>query len=182
MSEAVKNPAIKKPEKSEYPSFFQRYVDLVGEGEFMELFRRTTDEATAFFESIPVDQHDFRYAPDKWSIKEVLMHIIDTERVFAYRALVCARGDDTITLPSMDEKLYASNVDAGSRTMDSLLEEFIVVRRSSGFILENLTEAQSKFRVRGTAGLFTARAIGYFMIGHILHHFNVVNERYLTVK
>jgi len=107
------------------------------------------------------------------------MHIIDTERVFAYRTLVCLRGDHITPLHSMDDNLYASNIDVSTRTMESLIHEFGVVRSNSRLLFENVTETQSKFLGNGVTHPFSARALGLIMMGHILHHMNIINERYL---
>ena len=107
------------------------------------------------------------------------MHIIDTERVYSYRALVAARGDATMPHYRMDEELYAKNVDVSHRTLQSLISEFKAVRASTEQLFENLTDAQSKLECNIVTHPMTTRAIGYFMIGHVRHHLNVIEERYL---
>ena len=168
-----------KPEKIEYNPYFQDYIDLVPLGDFQKTFLENTENTIEFFENIPADKHDYKYGIDKWTIKEVLMHIIDTERVFAYRTLVCLRGDNITPLHSMDDMLYASNVDVTHRTMESLIGEFKAVRNNSSLLFQNVTEEQSKFLGNGVTHNFSARALGLIMMGHILHHINVLNTRYL---
>lgn len=170
---------MKRPENNEYNPYFQHYIDLTDTGDFQDSFNKNTQLTTAFFNSVPVEKHDYKYGLDKWTIKEVLMHIIDTERVFAYRTLVCLRGDHTTPLHSMDDNLYASNIDVTSRTMESLLEEFLIVRANSNLLFQNITEAQSMFLGNGITHPFSARALGLIMMGHILHHIHVIKERYL---
>jgi uncharacterized damage-inducible protein DinB len=170
---------MKKPEAIEYKPNFQQYIDLVTEDDFLEELKKNKTETIQFFKSIPEHKHNYRYAEKKWTIKEVLMHMIDTERVFSYRVLVCARADGKTPLYPMDENMYAANVDVTHRTMDSLLKEFEVVRESVTFLFENLTEAQSKFLGDNITHKISARALGYFLIGHIKHHNNVIKERYL---
>ena len=170
---------MNRPDKNEYNPYFQHYIDLVESGEFLAVFDRNTEQTGRYFNNIPTDKHDYRYAEGKWTIKEVLMHIIDTERVFAYRTLVCLRGDHATPLHSMDDNLYASNIDVSSRTMESLIREFGVVRSNSRLLFENVTEVQSKFLGNGVTHPFSARALGLIMMGHILHHMNIINERYL---
>src|SRR5262249_37370230 len=111
--------------------------------------------------------------------KEVFMHIIDTERVFSYRGLVAARGDDSLHY-RMDEELYAGNVDVSNRSRQSLIAEFKAVRASSEQLYEHITEEQSKRFCNIVAHPMSARAIGYFLIAHVLHHLNVLKERYLS--
>ncbi|UKJ06093.1 DinB family protein [Solitalea lacus] len=170
---------MKLPEQTEYNPYFQHYIDLVGEGDFETLFHQNTLLTAQYFKEVPSEKHNYRYAPNKWSVKEVLMHIIDTERVFAYRALVCARGDNSTPLHSMDEDLYAANVDVTHRTMESLIDEFLTVRKNSEFLFKNISDEQSKFLGNGVTHNISARALGFIMIGHIHHHVNVLNERYL---
>lgn len=170
---------MNRPEKIEYNPYYQHYIDLVDEGELIVLLRNNSELLPAYFNRIPIEMHNFNYAPNKWTIKEVLMHITDTERVFAYRTLVCARGDNFTPLHSMDDGLYASNIDVRDKSMQALIDEFIIVRQNSDILLSNLSEAESKFLGNGITHNFTARALGYIMIGHVLHHINIINERYL---
>ena len=169
---------MEKPLPTEYSHAYQKYFDLVPDGEYMESLRQNGDETVQFFEAIPSEQHDYRYAKGKWTIKEVLMHIIDTERVFAYRALAAARGDET-PVYRMDEQLYARNVDVSNRTMADLISEFRVVRNGSEYLFENVSNEQSKRWCKVVTHPMSVRAIGYFLIGHVQHHVGVVGERYL---
>ena len=168
-----------KPQMGEYNPYFQKYINLVGNGNFLVLLKQNTDESLLFFKTIPAEKHNYRYAEKKWTIKELLMHIIDTERVFAYRALVSSREDSTTILCSMNEDWYASHTDVSNRSMDSLIEELSIVRKSTEFLFKYITEEQSKFMASIGKDKITARAIGYITIGHILHHINIIKERYL---
>lgn len=127
---------------------------------------------------IPPEKHAYRYAEGKWTIKEVLMHIIDTERVFAYRAVAAARGDVT-PVYRMDEELYARNVDVSNRTIGDLISEFKTVRNATEFLFKNMTDEQSKRSCNVVTHPMSARAIGYFIIAHVLHHIGVLRARYL---
>ena len=172
-----------RPEKNEYNPHFTGYIDLVPEGGFTELLRENSEKTAEFFRSIPAIKHDYRYAEGKWSVKEILMHLIDTERVMVYRALVAARGDDKVLLPNMDENLYASGADVSGRSMDDLLEEFTALRKATEKFFESITEARSTFMVYtlsgGVKSPMTARTTGYVIIGHIMHHINTLKERYI---
>jgi len=168
-----------KPEANEYHPNYQKYFDLVPVGNYLELLRRNETETVTFFESIGAEHHDYRYERTKWSVKEVLMHIIDTERVFACRALAAARGDVETPFYRMDEELYARHVDVSDRTMVDLISEFKVVRRTSEYLFENITDEQSKQWCNVVTHPMTARAIGYFLVGHVQHHIGVVKDRYL---
>jgi hypothetical protein len=167
-----------KPTSSEYSPYFQPYIDLVESEEFSELLIDNKLEVTTFFKNIPEDRHDYKYAEDKWTIKETLMHIIDTERVFSYRALACARGE-TALLPTMDEKLYTKNSGASNRTLKSLIKEFEIVRENSIVLFEHMTEQCKTLGTTANQQPISARALGYLIIGHARHHLNVIRERYL---
>jgi uncharacterized damage-inducible protein DinB len=170
---------MQRPHPNEYATHYQPYIDLVENGDFFELIALNKKDVTTFFKNIPQEKYDYRYAANKWTIKQVILHIIDTERVFSYRALTCARGDKS-PLPFMDENKYAENAIFPNRTMKSLIREFEIVRESSILLFENITEEQSK--LIGTIGGkydITARALGYLIMGHAIHHINIIKERYL---
>lgn len=169
---------MQKPEPEEYNPYFSRYISLVPEGEYMHVLKENTAEIVNFFRSISEDKHNYRYAEDKWSIKDILMHITDTERVMMYRALAAARRDDTIILCNMDENLYAANADVTGRTLSSILEEFSALRASSEVFFENLGDNESKFAARTQSHPITARAIGFIVVGHPIHHMQIIKQRY----
>lgn len=170
---------MKKPSLIEYKQDYQKYVDLVGEGSFEDLLNANTDKTIDFFKSIDSHQHNFRYEKDKWTIKDVFMHIIDTERGFSYRAIVCLRRDGKTPLYRMDEDLFASNVNVANRSMESLIEEFLAVRKSFGFIFKNTKPEDLQFLGNGVRHKISARALGFIAIGHAMHHINIIKERYL---
>jgi DinB superfamily len=170
---------MNRPANNEYDPYFQRYLGQVPEGEFGFLFDESTSKVVQFFGSIPNEKHDFSYSIGKWSIKTVLMHLIDTERVFAYRALVTSRGDVSTQLQPFDEDAYAAATDVSTRSMDSLLEEFLAVRRTTALLFEHMTDAESAIIGKGPTHGISARAIAFILIGHVQHHVSVVQERYL---
>jgi uncharacterized damage-inducible protein DinB len=171
---------MNKPEVTEYAPYFQNIINLAGEGNFFDLIDANTTETLAFFQSIPAESHDHKYDEGKWTIKQVLMHLIDTERAFAFRAFVCMRGDQKTVLYGMDEVLYAANNSVENKTMAQLLEEFVIVRKATIALFTGITEEQSRFVGNTTGYGITARALGFLMIGHIKHHINIVNDRYLV--
>ncbi|MCB0751228.1 MAG: DinB family protein, partial [Ignavibacteriae bacterium] len=107
------------------------------------------------------------------------MHLIDMDRVFSFRVLVCGRGDDKTLLPRADENLFAANCDVTNRSMQSLLDEFLCVRKSMEFLFENISEEQSKYLGNNGQFKISARALGYISIGHTKHHINIINAKYL---
>ena len=172
---------MQRPLQNEYNPTYQKYFDLVPGGDYLNVLRQNTQNTIGFFGNIPFEKHDYNYAPAKWTVKELLLHIIDTERVFAYRGLIAARGDNNIPIHRMDEELYARNAIVSNRTMKSLLAEFIIVRNATEILFENVTEDQSEQWCNIISHPMTTRAIGYFIIGHTNHHINIIKERYLGV-
>ncbi len=170
---------IQRPQQGEYKPYFQTYINHVPEGDFMDLLAANTNEAITFFENLPVHKHDYRYTEDKWTIKQVLMHIIDVERIMAYHALVAARGDNTTPLHPMDDHLYMSNSNAGNRTLESLLQEFRSVRGATESLFAIMTHEQSIFPANAVNYTVTARALGYIILGHMWHHIKVTEINYL---
>jgi RimJ/RimL family protein N-acetyltransferase len=174
-----KTNTMQRPNTSEYAHFFQNYINQTTGNNFFELFKQNTSDTIQFFSNIPVEKHNYAYAKGKWTIKELLLHLIDAERVFSYRAFVGARCDSEQQLQSFDENTYVANSNAHLRSMESLLEEFKTARRASEILFENVTPEQSKFMAKGSSHPITPRALGYIMIGHIEHHVKVIKERYL---
>lgn len=169
---------MQRPATTEYQTGYQKYFDLVPSGDYKQILRDNLSQTVQLFQDIPAGKADYRYAEGKWTVKEVLMHIIDTERVFAYRGLAAARGDQT-PVYRMDEELYASNVDVSTRTLETLIDELKVVRTGSEYLFLNTNEEQGLRLCNVVTHPMSVRAIGYFIIGHAIHHSNVVRERYL---
>jgi hypothetical protein len=160
------------------PSFYQGYVKQLSEGTVVRNLRTSGEIITDLFASIPAEKGDFAYASDKWTIKEVLLHITDAERIFAYRALRFARNDKT-DLPGFEQNDYVPASQAHARTMNSLIAEFLTVRVSTISLFETFDEEVMKRT--GTANKYgvSVEALGYIISGHCLHHANIINERYL---
>lgn len=171
---------MQRPAITEHKPYAKTYIDLVPEGQYIASLQNNTAEVLSFYNAIPEEKHNHAYADGKWTIKEVLMHIIDTERVMTYRALTGIRGDNKAQLSDMDQNIYAADLNLSNRTMQDILEEFSAVRMASLKLFQNTTEEQSKREVRLVdGGMFTVRAFGYLIIGHAIHHNNIIMERYL---
>jgi len=170
---------MKKPNKKEYPFVYQKYIDLVGEGSFIELLDENTEFTISFFKSINEKDGNYKYAENKWSIKDVLMHIIDTERSYSFRAIVCVRNDKNTPLYKMDEEFYAKNVDVSNVSIEDLIKEFIAVREAFKFIFIN-NKKDFKSLGNGVGYQISARALGYIAIGHVKHHCSVIKQKYLV--
>jgi hypothetical protein len=166
------------PDLSRVGEWYHNYIKLVPESDLNAAFANKDNNLIEFFSNIPPSKRGYRYAEGKWTIQEMLQHIIDAERVFIYRALRFARKDST-PLHGFDENLYAANARADTRQWDDLLEEFIITRRSSGIFFRSLGEDQLEANGISSGSPIYVRALGYIVIGHALHHRNILQERYL---
>lgn len=168
-----------RPTPSEYHTFYNGYIQQVPDGNFLQLLKENTLEVKSFFSSIKKEKHDYRYQPGKWTIKQILLHIADTERVMSYRALTVSRGDVNAELPGMDENVFAANASVIGRTVDDLLHEFSVIREATTLLFGYMTEEQSRLQGKVLGHVITPRALGYIIIGHNMHHMIVVRQKYL---
>ncbi|HEU4764417.1 MAG TPA: DinB family protein [Candidatus Eisenbacteria bacterium] len=168
---------IARPAPGEFLPYYGRYIDLVGDDLFGAM-RSGVDSTRGLLGGLPEARGDFRYAPDKWSVKEVLGHVIDCERVFTYRALRFSRNDAT-PLPGFDENAWTPQSGYASRTLPSLLDEHRAVRAATVAFFENLPEAMWGRTGTANDARMSVRAAAYVIAGHELHHQNVLRERYL---
>lgn len=167
------------PKLGEFPPYFSRYINLVHADSPAAAIQAYAEKLSTFYTTLPEEKADYRYAAGKWSIKEVLQHVIDAERVFSYRIMCIARKDKT-PLPSFNEDDYAYHADAANRSLASLKAEFLAVRKASDLLLQSLSEQQ--LSEVGTASNLpvSANAICFILFGHLLHHQQVMQERYLA--
>ncbi|WP_125720825.1 DinB family protein [Flavobacterium ustbae] len=163
---------------NEYSGHFGNYVKAAGDGILIEELEISLHEFIRFVQNIPMDKFDYRYAEGKWTIKDIIQHIIDTERIFAYRALRFSRNDKT-PLPSFEENDYAENTDSNSRSIQELLTELSAVRHSTLLFYKSLSQEQLKRIGTASNNPISVRALGFVMIGHQRHHQKVFEERYL---
>ena len=167
-----------RPEPGEYAPYFEKYVSLVPSGDVVEILERQLEATLALLGGLGEERAGARYEPGKWSVKELVGHLVDAERVFAYRALHFARGDQT-PLPGFEQDDYVRGGNFDARTLKDLLEEFASVRRSTVALLRPLDE--ETWRRTGTANdnPFSVRALAHIIAGHELHHVNVLKTKYL---
>lgn len=162
---------------SRVPAFTQTYIELVRASTLSEAFKVHPTNLTAFLQPISEDKWMYRYAPEKWSVKEMVQHIIDAERIFAYRALCIARGDKT-PLPGFEENDYAAASLAGTRAPGSLLEELRTVQLSSTQLFNSFTpQALEQDGITNGSPNYV-KGIGFALIGHSLHHQHILKARY----
>lgn len=169
--------SMKLPE-TEYSGPFANYIQEAGEINLIEELEISLHNFIKFVQNIPLDKFDYRYAEGKWTIKDIIQHLIDSERVFAYRALRFSRNDKT-ALPGFEENDYVDNTDANERSIQELLTELSAVRHSSLLFYKSLSEEQLKRIGTASTHQLSVRALGYVIIGHQKHHQNVFQERYL---
>ncbi len=167
-----------KPQSGEYPSYFNGYIQKVEQDNVQDLVNTLSHPLTYFFLNLPDDKADYRYAEDKWTLKDVLQHIIDTERIMQYRLLRISRNDQT-PLPGFDENKYAASAEAFSRSLVELKEEFKALRKSTDLLLKSLKESQLQQSGIASNLPVTANAIAFILFGHLLHHKQIIEERYL---
>ena len=167
-----------RPASDEYAPFYANYISLVPDGDVLGSLEQQEKETAKLLGGIPEAKGGHRYAPDKWSIKGVVGHVIDSERVFSYRLLSIGRGDAT-PLPGFDEKMWAKGANFDDRTLKDLVGEYRMVRDATLALLRSLpAEAWTR---RGTANTFpvTVRGLAWIIAGHERHHLKVLRERYL---
>jgi len=170
---------LQRPAPQEYLPYYEKYIARVPDGDLIELLAHQADETLALLRQQPPEMADHAYAEGKWTVKEVIGHLCDAERLFTYRLLRIGRNDQT-PLSGFDENAYVPAGEFGDRTMESLLEEFAVVRASTIALVAGLPEAAwSRSGVANNAPV-SARAIAYIITGHELHHREILLNRYLT--
>lgn len=167
-----------KPATGTFPAFFSTYINKVEEEDLSTAFANQQELMTGFFDAIPADKHDFSYAPGKWTLKEMLQHIIDTERIFAYRALCIARQEKQ-NLPGFDENDYVVNSQANNRSWQSMLAELKLVRQSTEILFDSFSPETLQQSGLANNNPVTVHAIGFITLGHLYHHIEVIKERYL---
>ena len=166
-----------KPNESDYPEFFRKYVDQVDEEDLTQAFHNQQKKIAAFLQSVSEEKAEYAYAPGKWTLKELLQHVIDAERIFCYRALCFARKE-TLSLPSFDENLYADNSNANVRTWQRLNMEILNVRRSTEDLFASFSDTVLQEKGIANNNTTSVLSLGFIMVGHLNHHIKVAEERY----
>jgi len=170
--------APSKPRADEYAPYYERYVSLVPEGDVVETLSGQSGETLALLRSIPEERAGYSYAPGKWTIKQLVGHVIDGERVFAYRALAIARGDRA-SLPGMEQDEYMEHARFDERTLAGLCEEFDHLRRANVLMMRGFDADAWARRGVASDNEVSVLALAYVIAGHELHHVQVLRERYL---
>lgn len=169
---------ISAPEPAEYPAFYQAYIALVQNVDMGLYFNQQGNIFSETIKNIPEKVADYRYAPGKWTVKEVLGHVIDTERVMAYRALAFSRGDRQ-PLPGFDQDDYVLNANFSLRSLESFKQEFTYLRRANYILFQNFDESNLNNAGIANDKPVTVRALIYIIAGHLNHHLHILKDKYL---
>ena len=176
---AIITPTIARPESSEHSPYHERYISLVPGNDIVGTLESQRRETLILLSGRDESEGDFRYAPGKWSVKEVLGHVCDTERIFAYRALRIARGDRT-PLAGFEQDDYVRNSPSATQPIAEIIEDYIAVRRATLTLFRNLDEAAWMNRGIVNNNEISVRALAYITAGHELHHRRILEEKYFA--
>ncbi len=168
---------VSKPKKEEYGEYYDPYISLVNYDDPTNQLAYNKRVMLEFFERLPALMWDYSYADGKWSIKELIVHIIDTERIMSTRALRVARGEEQ-TLLSFDENAYADRSRASFRSALNIMDEYKAVRASSIALFKGICETKIDAIGKSNSSQFSARSLAFIIGGHEVHHMNVIRERY----
>jgi uncharacterized damage-inducible protein DinB len=170
---------IKKPKEGEYPAYAGMYIKLVADdGLLLKHLADNFEKVKNFILTLPEEKLLYRYSDNKWTIKEILVHIIDGERIYAYRALCFARNEKT-NLPGFEQDDYVAFSNANDRSIENILHEYGAVRHATIALFEGLDETALLREGVANNNKATVRALGYDIAGHELHHLNIIKERYV---
>ena len=167
-----------RPKSGDYATFYEKYVALVPSGDLLATLDLQVSKWKSMLGALSTPQAEFRYEPGKWSIKEVLGHVTDTERIFAYRILRIARGDQT-SLSGFEQEDYVKEGNYPARTLADLLDEFVAVRASTLALLRSLSSEAWTRRGNANRNEVTVGALGFITAGHAEHHRLIIEQRYL---
>lgn len=167
-----------RPDLKRVPKFFERYVSKVEGDDLMQALTSQTKNMFQFLGSIPESKYDFAYADGKWTLKELVQHMVDAERVFSYRALTFARKDKN-ELPGFEENDWAIASNAASRNWNDMMEEFKAVRKATEYLFASFNEDQLDSTGTVNKNSIYVLALGFITVGHCNHHVGILKERYL---
>ena len=163
---------------TDFQKYIQRYVDLLPDQNLNKVLEISKGETLGVFKNLDNVSANFRYAPEKWSLKEVLQHLIDCERIFQYRALCISRNEQK-NLPGFDEEIYAENSTADVRNIEDLIAEYSIVRASSQLLFNSFSAEMLMKYGFANGNEISVENIGKLIAGHNFHHLNIIKERYL---
>jgi DinB superfamily len=169
---------MSKPLPASYPHYFQKYIDLVPDEDLLTGFVNQSQIITHLLAGITEEKSHYKYAPGKWTLKDMLQHIIDTERIFCYRALCFARKE-AFHLPGFAEAEYAANAVASKRTWQSMAEEFIAVRHAAELLFKSFSDEELLREGIANNISTSVASMGFITLGHLYHHKKIIEELYI---
>ncbi len=170
---------MKRPQSNEYPAAAERYINLIKTDNVLKLLKDQIWEMQTLVSNIPEEKEEYAYAAGKWTIKQVMGHMIDAERIFGYRALCFSRNDKT-PLPGFDENFYVENSNFNEQSLHDLAREFAVLRESNIAMIKYFDEKKMDLQGTANGNNVSVRSIVYMIAGHITHHINVIKSNYLV--
>lgn len=168
-----------KPQHNQYPAYYGRYINLVKQNDVVQALNETRKSFLAFVHAIDPALEDYAYAEGKWTVKQVILHCADTERIFSSRALTYARGDQQPSLP-FDENAYAASAHCRNRSLKDIAWEYEAVANSTVALFRSFTPDQLELLGNTPSGPSTINAVGFCICGHTLHHMAIIADRYLN--
>jgi uncharacterized damage-inducible protein DinB len=171
--------SIPRPQSGEYSPYYERYLAAVPDGDVFQLLERGVEKLAILLDDLTEEQSGYRYAADKWTIKEVVVHMIDVERVFAYRALRFSRNDTT-PLPGFEQDDYVRESHAAERLLRELVQEYRAVRAATLALFRGMNDAMLGRRGVANGAEMTVRAVPWIIVGHERHHLEILKQRYLA--
>lgn len=173
--------AITSPEATEYNPYYGKYVSLIAGGDILATLTNQVDRMQSLLSRLGKDEANFSYAPGKWTVKQALGHVIDTERIFSYRALRISRGDKT-PLPGFEQNDYVPNGPFEFVSLPELLEEYAAVRHATVLLFRHLRPEAWERRGTASNSEVTVRALAYIIAGHNEHHYQLLRDKYAIGK
>jgi hypothetical protein len=170
---------MERPGKNEYHSFYDGYINLVPKGDLINILENQNVQFCEFMAKVNNERGNYKYDKDKWTLKEVIGHIVDTEMIFLSRALRISRDDKT-ELPGFDQNEYVKNSNFQELSLSGLVEQFYHVRKATTAILSNFSKEMWSKMGNANGSNVTVRAIGYIIAGHVIHHMKIINSKYLN--
>lgn len=168
-----------KPQIKDYPIFYQPYISVLDENSgLLDDLDTTLERFEQILYEVEEAKYEYRYQEGKWTLKEIVQHLIDAERVFVYRALRFSRNDE-IDLPGFDENSYVVNYNSNRRSFQALCDEFCLVRRATVMMFQDFDSKTLDLKGAVEGNSISVKALGFICSGHVLHHLNVIEERYL---
>jgi hypothetical protein len=169
---------MKKSDLANFDNYFERYLKYVSEEDVIESLENSLRYSKDFLLNFPKEKLEYRYQPGKWTVKEILGHLIDSERIFCYRALTLSRNN-RIELPGYDQDEYIKYSNANIRNIDDLLEDLMIARKSNIILFKSFDEEMLARTGVANKKKVSVLLLGFLLSGHLLHHLNIIKERYL---